>query len=168
MTATELAKASAFAAVCSLPEKIEKEMSRRIDHKLNAAGIRCESTKETWDEQNRAAPAALCGVSFPDLPVSPFFLGLGERGKPAAAVADEATEQAIAFRDSGCPIDAYSADQIVLPLAFAEGASEFRVSEITPHLLTNIETIRTFVEREITCEGKIGSPGTVRIAERQL
>ncbi len=167
-TPTVLTKATAFAAVCSLPEKIAKEMSRRIDHKLNAAGIRCESTKETWDEQNRAAPAALCGVSFPDLPVSPFFLGLGERGKPAATVADEATEQAIAFRDSGCPIDAYSADQIVLPLAFAEGASEFRVSEITQHLLTNIETIRTFVEREMTCEGKVGTPGTVCIADARL
>ncbi len=167
-TTTVLSKATAFAAVSNLPDKIAKEMSRRINHKLSAAGIRCEATIETWDEQNRASPAALCGVSFPDLPVSPFFLGLGERGKPAAAVADEATEQAIAFRDSGCPIDAYSADQIVLPLAFAEGASEFRVSEITQHLLTNIETIRMFVDREITCEGKLGSPGTVRIADGQL
>ena len=93
------------------------------------------------------------------LAVPPLFIGLGERGRPAEVVADEAAEQAIAFRASGCPVDPHSADQIVLPLAFSPDDSEFRVSEVTQHLRTNIETIRRFVDRDIRVE----DDGTVRV-----
>jgi RNA 3'-terminal phosphate cyclase len=34
---------------------------------------------------------------------------------------------------------------------------------VTQHLLTNIETIRRFVDREISCDGSVGTPGTVRV-----
>ena len=51
-----------------------------------------------------------------------------------------------------------------LPLALAEGPSEYRTAEVTPHLTTNIAVIRRFVERDIVCEGEEGGPGRVRIA----
>jgi RNA 3'-terminal phosphate cyclase (ATP) len=89
---------------------------------------------------------------------------LGARGKPAERVADEAVDQAIAYLDTGdALVDAHSADQIVLPLALAEGASEYRVAEVTLHLTTNISVIRRFIERDIVCEGAEGGPGLVRI-----
>ena len=79
------------------------------------------------------------------------FVGLGERGKPAEAVAALAVEQLLAFETvSGAAVDPHSADQIVLPLAFAAGRSEFTVSAVTEHLRTNVETIAEFLEREIT------------------
>ena len=52
----------------------------------------------------------------------------------------------------------------MLPLALAEGPSEYRVAEVTPHLTTNIAVIRRFLERDIVCEGEEGGPGRVRIA----
>ncbi len=107
----------------------------------------------------------MAGVTFRQAPVPPLFFALGERGKPAEVVADEAAEEAIAFKESGCPVDPHSADQILLPLAFAAGPSEYRVSEVTQHLLTNIETVRRFVDRAISCEGRLGSTGIVKVAE---
>ena len=145
--------------MAGLPEKIAKEMARRLTHRLKMAGIESHIAEEEWEN----GPAALCGVLFRQLAVPPVFVGLGERGKPAEAVADEAADQALAFRESGCPVDPHAADQLVLPLAFANAGSEFRVSDVTRHLLTNIDTVHRFTGRDIRCEGTIGSPGTVRV-----
>ena len=158
-TCPELTTAGGFGAVADLPESISKTMSRRLTHKLKAAGVESHIPQETWTN----GPAAVAGVVFRQAPIPPLFFALGERGKPAEVVADEAAEQAIAFKESGCPVDPHSADQIVLPLAFAPQPSEFRVSEVTQHLLTNIDTIRRFVDREIVCEGNVGDAGTVRV-----
>ena len=160
----ELTTAGGFAAVAGLPEKIAKEMARRLTHRLKMAGIESHIAEEEWTEERwTIGPGALCGVLFRQLAVPPVFVGLGERGKPAEAVADEAADQALAFRESGCPVDPHAADLLVLPLAFANAGSEFRVSEVTRHLLTNIDTVTRFTGRDIRCEGTIGSPGTVRV-----
>ena len=97
-------------------------------------------------------------------PAPALFFGLGARGKPAEAVADEAADQAITYlRAAPAAVDAHSADQIVLPLALAEGPSEYTATAMTQHLLTNVAVIKRFVEREIVCEGHLDQPGTVRI-----
>jgi RNA 3'-terminal phosphate cyclase (ATP) len=94
-----------------------------------------------------------------------MFFGLGARGKRAERVADEAVDQVSDYlAASPAAVDSHSADQIVLPLALAEGLSAFTVTSVTSHLLTNIAVIRRFVDREISCEGEEGEPGLVRIA----
>jgi RNA 3'-terminal phosphate cyclase (ATP) len=103
-------------------------------------------------------------VQVETTPVPTLFFGLGELGKPAERVADEAAEQAIAYLlAEPAVVDAHSADQLVLPLALAEGPSEFSVAQVTQHLLTNIAVIRRFVERDIVVEGTEDEMGTVRI-----
>jgi RNA 3'-terminal phosphate cyclase (ATP) len=95
--------------------------------------------------------------------VPTLFFSLGERGKPAEKVADEAVSDVDAFLKSTAAVDPHSADQILLPLALAEGASEYTVSEVTQHLLTNAVIIQKFIERAIIVEGEEGSPGLVRL-----
>jgi RNA 3'-terminal phosphate cyclase (ATP) len=96
-----------------------------------------------------------------------LFFGLGARGKPAERVADEAVDQVLAYIRSGpAGVDEHSADQLVLPLALAEEASEFPVARVSNHLLTNIEVIRQFIERDISCTGEEGKPGVVTIQAR--
>ncbi len=78
---------------------------------------------------------------------------MGELGKPSEAVADEAVDQLLAFESiENAAVDPHSADQILLPLVFASGRSEFTVSEVTEHLRTNAETIRAFLARAITID----------------
>ena len=100
---------------------------------------------------------------FRQCPVPPVFFALGERGKPAEAVADEAVEQALAFRAAGCPVDPHAADQIALPLAFAAGESAYRTGEVTLHLTTNLDIVARFTGRDVSCDGEVGSAGVVRV-----
>lgn len=91
------------------------------------------------------------------------YFGLGERGKPAEHVADEAVDQFIAFQESDATLDEFLADQLLLPLSVASGVSEFRTARITQHLITNAEVIRAFMATQIAIKGDLGEPGWVRI-----
>jgi RNA 3'-terminal phosphate cyclase (ATP) len=149
-----------FSTVAGLPEHVARRQARRATARLEAAGLEVEIRLEEWP----GGPGSVLGLTFDDVPVPTFFFGLGARGKPAERVADEAVEQALAYHAAGAPVDSHSADQLVLPLALADGPSEFRVSEITRHLTTNIAVIQKFLPRRIECDGEEGATGVVRIA----
>jgi RNA 3'-terminal phosphate cyclase (ATP) len=91
------------------------------------------------------------------------YFGLGARGKPAERVADEAVDALHTFLRGSGVVDEYLADQLLLPLAFADGDSEFRISKITQHLLTNAEVILAFGAAEIDVKGELDQPGVVEI-----
>lgn len=151
---------SGFSAVAGLPEDIARRQARRAAFRLQQAGLRADIRQETWD----GGPGTVLAVVLGADPVPTMFFGLGARGKPAERVADEAVEEALAYLSAApAAVDAHSADQLVLPLALADGSSEYTVAEVTKHLTTNIAVIRRFVERDITCTGAEGGPGTVRI-----
>jgi RNA 3'-terminal phosphate cyclase (ATP) len=88
---------------------------------------------------------------------------LGARRKPAETVADEAVEELRADIDTGGAIDAWLADQLLLPLAFAPGVSELSVCRISRHLLTNAELLGYFLPVKVEVEGELGQPGVVRV-----
>ena len=106
--------------------------------------------RERWNSLTLFTPrrcSALPGVPFPGDP----------DGYPTR-------DEVIAYLESGTAlVDPHSADQLVLPLALAEGPSEYRVSAVTRHLTTNIAVIRRFLDRDIVCEGEAGAPGVVRV-----
>lgn len=88
---------------------------------------------------------------------------LGARHKPAEQVADEAVAELRADIDSGGAIDAWLADQLLLPLAFVPGRSELSVSRISRHLLTQAELLGRFLPVVVEIEGGLDAPGRVRI-----
>jgi RNA 3'-terminal phosphate cyclase (ATP) len=94
------------------------------------------------------------------------YYALGERGKSAERVADEAADQLLAFLATGAAVDEHLADQLLLPLALAGGESEIATCRVTQHLLTNAEVVRQFLPVEIEVEGRLGEPGVVRVAGR--
>ena len=85
-----------------------------------------------------------------------------------ATVADEAADEALAYHASGRPVDPHSADQLLLPLAVADGESEYHVSEVTRHLTTNAAVIQLFLDRDITIAGDEGATWVVRVSGRAL
>jgi RNA 3'-terminal phosphate cyclase (ATP) len=156
-----VARVSGFSAVGRLPGHIAERQARRARQRLEETGLEADVHEEAW--QN--GPGTVLGLIVETAPVPALFFGLGERGKPAERVADEAADQALAYLAAApAVVDPHSADQIVLPLAVAAGPSAYSVSEVTRHLCTNIEVIRRFVDREIVCDGDEGQPGTVRTA----
>jgi RNA 3'-terminal phosphate cyclase (ATP) len=157
-----LDSAIGFSAGADLPDHVARRQARRAAVRMRDAGIDCHLREEVW--QN--GPGSVVGIIFDKAPIPTFFYGLGARGKPAEQVADEAADQAIAYAQSGAPVDSHSSDQIVLPLSLADDPSEYRVSAITLHLTTNIEVIRMFLERDISYEGEVGKQGIIRIGPK--
>jgi RNA 3'-terminal phosphate cyclase (ATP) len=150
-----------FSAAAGLPSHVSERQARRAKFRMEQFGIAAPLHEERWE----GGPGSVLALVVDTDPAPALFFGLGARGKPAEAVADEAADRAIAYlRAAPAAVDAHSADQIVLPLALAEGPSEFTAAEMTQHLLTNVATVRRFVEREIVCEGHLGAPGVVRIS----
>ncbi len=99
----------------------------------------------------------------PNQPGRACFYALGELGKPAERVADEAVDAFEAFMAGDGVVDQYLADQLLLPLSFANGTSRIRTSRITEHLLANAQVIKAFTNSVIDIQGESGSPGTVDI-----
>ena len=94
------------------------------------------------------------------------FTALGARGKPAEKVGQEAAADLVNFYTSGAPVDRHLADQIVLYLALCEEESEFVVSGISQHLLTNLWVISRFHNLKYSIDGEAGQAGRVRIKKR--
>lgn len=153
--------ARGFSAVAGLPDHIARRQADRLTQRLERdCGLRVRVTQETW----AGGPGTVVAVILEGEPAPTLYYAVGERGKPAEKVADEVVDQ-VASHLAAAPaaVDPHSADQLLLPLALAEEASEYTVTEVTQHLLTNVEVIRRFVDRDIVCDGSEGERGVVRI-----
>ncbi|MDH5203226.1 MAG: RNA 3'-terminal phosphate cyclase [Nitrospirota bacterium] len=91
------------------------------------------------------------------------FTSLGERGKRAETVGEEAAKEFLDYYNSGAAFDQHLSDQIVLYLSMCNKESEFTTSCITHHLLTNLWAISLFREFHYSAEGEIGKPGKIKI-----
>jgi RNA 3'-terminal phosphate cyclase (ATP) len=69
----------------------------------------------------------------------------GERGLRAEVVADRACAELDAFLRADVPVGEHLADQLLLPLAIA-GGGRFRCAPLSSHAVTNIATIRRFLD----------------------
>ena len=146
-----LRRLNGVAGVANLRDDIARRMRNRAIERLEEHGLSVEIELARWPSPGQGAALYLTAEHEGTVPAT--FVGLGERGKPSEAVADEAVAELLAFEAvEHAAVDRHAADQILLPLAFAPGRSEFTVSEVTEHLRTNAETIRAFLDRSITIQ----------------
>lgn len=162
LTLTErgpLTRIRGVAGVANLRPDIAARMRDRVEARLALRGLTAEIELTDWPSAGQGAAISLSAEHAPGVPPA-TFVGLGERGKPAEVVADEAVGELLAFLDAEGAVDPHSADQIMLPLALASGRSEYTVTAVTEHLRTNVATIGAFLDRMIAIE----EPGRVVIA----
>lgn len=146
-----------------IAERMLRKVVKTLEHRYSIAEANIESEVRTWKQSASPGAAVAVIALFANAPAC-SFVGLGERGKPAERVANEAIDELSAHLDAASgAIDPYSADQVILPLAFAEGESMFTTSSVTDHLTTNIATVRAFVDREIRLERGPEGGGRVTI-----
>lgn len=88
---------------------------------------------------------------------------LGRPGKPAEQVGREAAESLLDQLRTGCAVDRYLTDQLILYMALAEGRSEITSSELTLHALTNIELVEKILGVKFEVEGQQGQPGKISV-----
>lgn len=157
----EIYSIDGFSAVARLPLSIAERQARQAELRLSAAGltrhpINCQSI-------DAASPGTVLFLNCRCRGAPAAFFGLGARGKPAERVADEAVDQLIDHLNNPGALDPHAADQFVLPLALAPGGSSFTTTNVTDHLVTHVELLRQFLQRNIELSGRVGDPGRTEI-----
>ncbi len=140
---------------CGLPAHVAERQANAAEKVLNAAGYDTEIKTEI---EERGKWTTGCGITL----WSGYKSGsaLGERGKRAELVGEEAAKNIITELESAATVDVHLADQLVPYIALAEGKSEMKVREMTKHLETNMYITQKFldvefeIEKEETEEGK--------------
>jgi len=88
---------------------------------------------------------------------------LGERGKPAEVVGEEAANKLLENFRSGMAFDEHMGDMVIPYMALAEGKSIVGVSKITLHALTNIYVIEQILGVRFSVDGTEGRPGVIKV-----
>jgi RNA 3'-terminal phosphate cyclase (ATP) len=88
---------------------------------------------------------------------------LGERGKPAEKVGEEAAKKLLEELESNVAFDRHMGDILIPYMAVADGHSEISVSRITMHTLTNIHVAETLLNVKFQVNGNIGECGTIAV-----
>ena len=73
------------------------------------------------------------------------FSSLGQKGKRAEEVADDACSDLFQFLASDAAVDEHLADQLILYMALAKGRSSVVTERITTHLKTNMWVVEQFL-----------------------
>lgn len=90
---------------------------------------------------------------------------VGERGKPAERVGEEASMMLIEDYETGMAFDRHMGDMLVPYLFLAGGTSRVGVSRITMHLLTAIEVSKLFFpDASVRVEGEFNKPGILTVS----
>jgi RNA 3'-terminal phosphate cyclase (ATP) len=159
-----------ISAVANLPLDIAERQKRRALQRLQPYSTDLKIKIQELPSKFKGTLLLLIAEFTPegeDHPAQCCYYALGERGKPAERVADEAVDALLEFLATEAAIDQYLADQLLLPLAFAAGPSEISPSKITAHLVTNAQVIQAFGVADIHIAGEHGKPGRVLIAPTQ-
>ncbi|WP_303905516.1 RNA 3'-terminal phosphate cyclase [Thiohalomonas denitrificans] len=156
----KLLEVRGLSAVANLPEEIAQRQRGRALRPLGELDCPVEISLEILPARSPGTVLVLLACFEHS---QACFFALGARGKRAERVADEAVDELFGFLAVDGAVDRWQADQLLLPLAFAGQPSVFRTSEVTLHLLTQADVIRSFLPVAIDIDGALGEPGTVRL-----
>lgn len=135
---------SAQAVVANLPLHIAQRELEVVRNELDLP----ESAVHVWEESRSPGPGNVVTIVAEFEHVTEVFAGFGERGVPAEAVAEGATQKAKEYLASNVAVGSFLADQLLVPMALA-GGGRFTTLRPSRHTLTNIGVIHRFLEVRI-------------------
>ena len=147
-------------AVANLPNHVAERQSRQAQARLAHWDVPVELKLDHYASKDKGT-LLLILPKFENGHAS--FFALGERGKPAERVADEAVDQFEDFLNKPGVVDPFLADQILIPLALAKSPSQFSTTLITEHLRTNAAVVEQFGLAEVDIRGALGQSGIVHV-----
>ncbi len=149
-----------LSAVAGLPIDIAERQRHRALARLSSLGVPCRI--ETISVE-APSPGTILFLLIRCEGGRAGFSSLGEKGKPAERVSDEACDQVLAYLEREGAADPFLADQLLLPMALAPGSSSMTTTRLTEHLLTNQWVVEQFLPGRVRVEGGVGQPGRVTI-----
>lgn len=156
-------RTEAVAEVCNLrypiAEREREVIMRRL--KLDAAQTRCASHRDS------ISPGNVVRIALEHANITEVFLSLGELGKSAEKVAEEACEMYENHLRTSAPVGEFLADQIMVPLALMGGGA-YVTGPLSTHSTTNIDVLRAFgveVTTQETASGtRVDVPAVMAVA----
>ena len=132
-------------SVCSqLPKHIAERQISSALLKLEKNGVHCRGYSSSLETSLSPGSSVLvhCESDF-----GPYIGGdsIGEIGKTAERVGEEAAYRFLESYLANVPIDFFLADMLVIPLSLAKGKSQYRVGRVTEHLKTNLQIVSQMV-----------------------
>jgi RNA 3'-terminal phosphate cyclase (ATP) len=132
---------------CNLPSHIPQRMANRA---LNLLESQLEVPLDIRPQRTRSlSTGAGIFLTVEYTNGRGGFGCIGRQGMPSEVVAERAITDLLNFHTSGAAVDHHLADQLVLPLALADGASAICTDRITSHCRTAIDVVRAFIDRPI-------------------
>ncbi|WP_417740572.1 RNA 3'-terminal phosphate cyclase [Rosistilla oblonga] len=154
----KLLNREALAIVSRLPAKIA---ARELETAARTLGWP-KSTLKVEPVTTSPGPgnALLLSVSYEN--VTEVVTGFGDVKVSAERVAKRAAGELKKYLNGTAPVGSHLADQLLLPLAMA-GGGQFRCQQTTQHTLTNIETIKMFLDLEIDVQPQEDESVLIRV-----
>ncbi len=156
----ELVRVRGVSASSNLPKHIRSRQERSALQALRSNGV--NARVDVIDAPSKGQGTLVFLWSTFENGIA-GFTSLGERGKPAERVAEEAAQDLLEHLGSDAALDPYLADQLVLPMALAAGSSQLSTQRVTQHLLTNAWVVNQFLPGCVSVDGQEGEPGLCRV-----
>ena len=151
----KLLSISGVSASSNLPKHIVRRQKDRVYRDLRKLGCEVDIT-EIEGRSIGQGTLVFLKATFENTVAG--FSSLGERGKRAETVADEACGELMSFLQTDAAVDAHLADQLVLLMALAKESSAITTSKVTRHLVTNIWVAEQFLPVKFDVDGQEGMP----------
>ncbi len=157
----ELMEIAGRAIAANLPAHIPQRMADRASALLGEMGVpvRIEPLR-----LRAACAGAGIFLTARYADISCGFGALGARGKSSEAVAEEAVDLLESHHRSAAALDEHLADQILVPLAVADGPSRCSVARVSLHLGTNAWLIEQFGLARVGIERQEDGTGFVTVS----
>jgi RNA 3'-terminal phosphate cyclase (ATP) len=150
-----------------LPSHVAQRQATSAKEKLASAGHQdARIAVETYPPNQDPHIAPGSGITLIMKSSNGSIIGadsIGERGKPAETVGEEAAVRLLGEIESKAPIDRHLGDILIPYLAVAEGRSEISVSQITMHTVTNIKVAEMVSGVQFDVQGELQEPGTISV-----
>jgi RNA 3'-terminal phosphate cyclase (ATP) len=147
-----LAEVGVTSFVAGLPLAIAERQGAAAVAALQRRGIYSHSENRPLKSTLSRGTAVFIRAQFENTMAG--FSALGERGRPAEQVGEDAAGQLGKFMAGSGALDPHLADQILVPAALLAagllgdsqpGRTRFTTPEITPHLTTNADVLQRFL-----------------------
>lgn len=134
-------------------KQVSQRMAKSARQYLSKSGY--NATIECQSDNTSIQPGAVLTLYCHT--VSGCILGAdmaGKVGRSAETIGNEVARMLIEDISSGATVDRFTADQLILYCALADGESEYRIPYITEHIDTNCYLIKKFLGAKIELEDK--------------
>jgi RNA 3'-terminal phosphate cyclase (ATP) len=139
----ELKEICVLSAVSNLPMSIGERQRDQLIRRFHSHGFKTPRVEMVNAPSQGTGTLVFLMCSFEGGTAG--FTSLGQKGKRAEEVADDAFSALFQFLASDAAVDEHLADQLILYMALAKGRSSIVTERITTHLKTNMWVVEQFL-----------------------